>query len=323
MPTLPRTRVRAAISPELTLLILSVMVLARPAQSESLLAAQARPTQNVQRAAIDAHRPGILRTAGHRSRHGLLALYAFREGSGAVVHDTSRLEPPLDLVIQSPDDARWIEVDPRSGRIAGLAFDSPGRARSPEPAAKVNRAIAQSGAMTLEAWLSPAQAEQEGPARIVTISLDSGIRNVTLGHGRWGSQPQTLYDLRLRTSATDPNGSGSLMTPAGVTRAGLQHVVFTRERDGRRRFYVDGELVSEDRRGGDLSSWDVSYPLLLGNEAQIERPWLGSFHLVALFGRALMPGEVASHYAAGPAPVVLPPDFEAVWQALLPLLWHR
>ncbi len=248
------------------------------------------------------HRPSpvargryLILEPGQRAEGGLLALYRFDEGAGATVHDRSGRQPAIDLTIEAPESARWASSGP------GLALHGPNRIRSAGAATRVNEAIGRSGALTLEAWITPSMAEQEGPARIVSLSLDSGTRNISLGHGLWGDQPRTVYDLRLRTSITDPNGSDSLTTPAGSVRAGLQHVLFTRAAEGQRRFYIDAELVAEDQLGGDLSTWDPSYPLLLANELEVDRPWLGSFHLVALYDRALSPAEVAQNFGAGPA----------------------
>ena len=38
----------------------------------------------------------------------------------------------------------------------------------------------------------------------------------------------------------------------------------------------------------------------LANELTFDRPWLGEFHLVALYARALSPTEVQQNLKAGP-----------------------
>jgi hypothetical protein len=64
--------------------------------------------------------------------------------------------------------------------------------------------------------------------------------------------------------------------------------------------YVDGELrerfVVEP---GAPDGWDPMLPLLVGNEATLDRAFHGDIHLVAVYGRALDESEIAVNYAAG------------------------
>ncbi|NET57874.1 MAG: hypothetical protein F6K47_17470 [Symploca sp. SIO2E6] len=50
--------------------------------------------------------------------------------------------------------------------------------------------------------------------------------------------------------------------------------------------------------GTNLSNWDDSFPLLLGNETTGDRPWQGSIAQLSLVSQALSQGEVASLFAA-------------------------
>jgi hypothetical protein len=54
--------------------------------------------------------------------------------------------------------------------------------------------------------------------------------------------------------------------------------------------------------GGDFSTWDNSYLFALANELQDDRPWLGEFHLVAVYSAALSGTEVQQNYQAGANP---------------------
>jgi hypothetical protein len=49
-----------------------------------------------------------------------------------------------------------------------------------------------------------------------------------------------------------------------------------------------------------LKSWDPSYPLLIGNEATLDRPWLGKIFFVALYDRVLTADEIESAFRRGP-----------------------
>ncbi len=226
-----------------------------------------------------------------RVTDGLLALYRFDEGAGEVVREASG-NPALDLTISDPAAVRWVE--------GGLAVDAPVTIGSAAPATGLIDAIRASGSLTVEVWIRPANLTQNGPARVLTISGDPNNRNLTLGQGLWGDQPSDVFDVRLRTTQTDANGQPSLTTPSGLLAGGLVHVVYTRSADGQATIYLDGVAQARTVIGGSLDGWDTGYRLLLANEASGDRPWLGEYDLVALYGRALDPAEVTWNYAAGP-----------------------
>ena len=210
--------------------------------------------------------------ASHNSEaiEGLQLLYRPDEVSGRVLPDHSGVGSPLDL---------------ESGESIPFA--------SAAPASKLISAVKISHEFTVEAWLTNATATQEGPARIVTLSADSGRRNFTLG------QIGNKLDLRFRTTATDQNGLPSLATPEGSATTKKAHVVFTFDANGTVHGYVDGQLVSDRAVGGNLSSWDDSFRLAFGNELSGDRRWDGQLHFVAIYSKALSAEQIASNFKAG------------------------
>jgi glycopeptide antibiotics resistance protein len=48
-----------------------------------------------------------------------------------------------------------------------------------------------------------------------------------------------------------------------------------------------------------LNGWDPSYPLLIGNETTLDRPWLGKIYFLALYPRALTAEEIKAQFQAG------------------------
>lgn len=222
----------------------------------------------------------------------LLALYTFREGAGDTVRDVSGSGAPLDLTVADNAAVAWGPT--------GLAITAPTRVASPGAAAKITGAVQASGAVTVEAWLTPANTTQLGPARIVSLAQDGGNRNVTLGQGLYGSLPSALYNVRLRTTASDANGLPDLSTADGSLAARRMHVVFTRDAQGVSRIYLDGSPAATTNGGGDLSNWNPGYGLALANEYGADRPWLGELHLVAFYGAALSPAQVVQNFIAGP-----------------------
>lgn len=228
-----------------------------------------------------------------RVTDGQVVLYDFKEGGGVTVEDVSLVEPALDLTIQDGAAVSWLPA----GR---LAVNSPTVISSLGAATKVIDAVKASGEISIETWITPANTIQDGPARVVTLSQDSANRNFTLGQGQWSSLPSTVYDMRLRTTATSLNGTPSIKTPAGSVATALTHVVYTRDAAGQANLYLDGIPQASGTVVGDVSNWDEGYALALGNELDGARPWLGTYYLVAIFDRALSQAEVQQNYDAGP-----------------------
>ncbi len=55
----------------------------------------------------------------------------------------------------------------------------------------------------------------------------------------------------------------------------------------------------------NFHNWDAQFPFQLGNEATLDRPWLGKIYLIALYNRALAPDEIAHHFQLGFSPEVV------------------
>ena len=229
--------------------------------------------------------PCAIRVSSH-----LLALYTFNDGSGSTVADVSNNLPIIDLTIQDPASTSWL-----SG--GGLSIPVANRVSSSGPATKINEAIEAANEFTVEAWIRTFDLDQDGPARIVTLSESSSSpANTMLGQGRWAGLPTDAIDFRVRSTSLNP----SVTTPAGSLRAVLTHVLATRDATGLTQIYIDGGVAQSGTIAGELSNWDLSRPLHFANEADGTRPWLGELHLVAFYGRALDAAEVSRNYNAGP-----------------------
>ena len=221
-----------------------------------------------------------------RVSDGLLVLYTFEEGSGDVVTDLGGVGDPLNLTIAPLSATNWT--------TGGLSVNSNTLIASAGAATKVNAAIQASQSLTIEAWVTPANTTQSGPARIVSLSHDYLARNFTLG------QQDTEYDFRLRSSDTSNNGKPSIATNNGSVTTALTHVLYTRDASGVAAMYVDGVAQASGTISGDLSNWNSGYRLALANELTSNRHWRGELHLVAIYDRALTAGDVNQNYTAGP-----------------------
>lgn len=252
--------------------------------------------------------------AAERVTQDLLVQYDFSEKSGAEVHDTAGVQPPLNLQIAQPGVVQW-----RNGVLVVAASTT---ISSPQPATRLIKALKKSGELTVEVWLKPQSDRQTGPARIVSLSGNPSLRNFTLG------QDGKKYEFRLRTSSTSTNGMPSVATPDLASPGELTHVVYKRTSQGESTIAVNGQPQVAQKVAGDLASWSDDFRLVLANEATGDRLWLGELHLVAIYGRALSDDEIARNFAAGAPPAVdyaalLPPavtrtvDFVADVQPIL------
>ncbi|MCC9640782.1 DUF1592 domain-containing protein [Rhodopirellula sp. JC740] len=220
----------------------------------------------------------------HRVSDGLLALYTFDEGDGTTIRDRSGRDAPLNLEVKRSESVEW--------RDHSLVIRRPTEIRSLQPAKQLADAIKRTNRLTVEAWVSPANLTQKGPARIVSLSGSSVQRNVTLG------QERDRFRIRLRTRRTSDNGIPE--NDAGVKlKTELVHLAVTRDQRGKLRTFVDGKLTAEHPVNGELSNWDDSFALLLANEQTGDRAWLGEFHLVAIYDRDLSPEELRQNFRAG------------------------
>jgi len=223
---------------------------------------------------------------------GLVALYGFEEAEGDTVHDSSRVGEPLDLKIREPEKTRWVP--------GGIEIRESTLIHSDGDADKLLRAFRAANAITIEAWLRPANTTQGGPSRIATFSRGPSVRNFTLG------QEGANYIVRLRTTERDANGEPLVPTRGGVAQA-LTHAVYTRNADGKVNLYLNGQFNAMATVPGDFSNW-APFPFGLANEFDATRTWLGQLHLVALYARALTAEEVEQNWKAGPEGKTPRPD---------------
>ncbi len=220
-----------------------------------------------------------------------IVLYTFEEGSGTTVNDVSGVGTPLNLTVQNGAATSWV--------TGALSINSSTIVESSMAATKIIDAITTSNAITIEAWVKAANVTQDGPARIVTLSQTISNRNFTMGQGRWGADPPDVFDLRLRTTSSNNNGTPSITTPSGTATTTLTHVVYTRDASGSANIYVNAGIQASGTVGGNLSNWNATYKLGLANEFSLDRPWLGEFHRMAIYDIALSQSQVTQRYVAG------------------------
>ena len=239
----------------------------------------------------------ITARGAERVDNGLLAFYDFNTIEGPIVKDRSGLKPALDLRIRAKGNIR--RTNGSLEIIKGTVITSE------RPPLRMLNALKQSNEITVEVWFKPSNLNQDGPARLVTISKNISERNFTIG------QKAANLQSRLRTTRTSKNGMPAIETTP-ILSGKLTHAVYVRDSSGNASLYVNGKKVKGQMTVGEMSNWDSSYHLALGNELSGERPWLGTLFLVAIYNRDLSAKEVALHFKSGPQAKMDPTKIAAV-----------
>ena len=250
---------------------------------------------------LSAERKKCISFNDERIRDNLQVFYNFSEGKGSKIRDISNLDDPLNLFIDDPGNVRWM---PGQGlKVTGNTLISsetfPGR---------LIDSISRTNEITLEAWVKPSEINQDGPARIFTLSSDHFNRAFTVGQD--GNNSEYDYVVRLATSNTDPNGVPEANSAKNFRDIDFHHIVFTRNSDGIEKLYINGKQLYYGYREGDLSSWGSENRLALANEMTGERPWTGTYFLVAAYNTALSEEEVLQNHEAGFGKIRFSTDYE-------------
>lgn len=230
--------------------------------------------------------PALTRDDSHA-----LVLYRFDEGQGNRVKDHSTIGPPADIDVPANAPVRWLP-----GR--GLALDKPVMLTTFADVRKLN-SIAVHNAATIECWVSydtlypPTTPPIYWEGNIVSWENLRGGRNFSFGFHSYNLllaavNGADLQKFNPRTCWTPHN------------HIGLQHEVVTF--DGHFScFYVNGKLVDEKHYKWEPQYWQPDMPLTFGNEPDHQRPFLGTYYLIAIHDQCLPAAQVLRHYQAGPA----------------------
>ncbi len=221
---------------------------------------------------------------GNRVSSNLQALYTFNEGDGNVIHDISGSGMPLDLTINTPSAASWID--------SGLHVIGDTLIGSANAATKLINASQASNELTIEVWIRPANTSQDGPASIVSFAQKTDRPNFLMG------QEENRYDIRVRNTTTGKNGKPQVTTDSNTVTTNLTHLVYTYSASGVRKVYINGIEVKSDTQSGSFSNWDNSYKFGLAAALDDKDYWQGRYYLLAIYSRALSGSEVYQNYFA-------------------------
>lgn len=225
---------------------------------------------------------GSCEVSGGRVTDGLIAFYDFQEGTGTVVGDTAGVDPPIDLAITTPGAVSWI--------AEGLDITGNATIEAAVSTSRLATACASSDEVTLELWVTPQSTTAFGKIAY----LSDGTSAIDIGVMQIGS----AYLARIHSELSGTDGVPAVDSADGDGTPDLTHLVVTRSDSGERRFYVNSRLRSANVVAGDLD-W-IERQLAIADQAGDNDSWFGTYHLMALYDRALTPTEVAQNFAAGP-----------------------
>lgn len=247
-----------------------------------------------------------LSTAGAVWQGDPVALYEFDDGSGGLVRDTSTGDPPLDLTIADQSAVQWLEGALWVQRATTIA--------SAGDAARIYDLCTSADEITIEAWVQPEHALQQGPARIVSMARDVYYCNFTLGQDLLATHRDgARYLLRLNTDDVNNSDTGNYYNSPVLASTAADHrprplrthLVFTWNGD-QACAYVDGELSDCQSWPGQLlgdGGWESSRLRLVNDpdpsRGRDARPWLGVLYRVAIYCEALTADQVAQNYLTG------------------------
>ena len=185
------------------------------------------------------------------------------------------------------DRLRLREIGPMRYERSGARALFAGGALICEDASALNLAMARADAFTIELELTPGDLSQQGPARVVSLSLNHRLTNLLIG------QSGSRLEARCRTTTTSTDGTRpSLVTPEGTLTGRTQHIAFVR-RGERNELWVDGVEVAAADVPGSLALWDPAFPLVVGDEHRGGYPWTGAIDRLALHARAMDGNEIS------------------------------
>jgi hypothetical protein len=220
-----------------------------------------------------------------RITSGLVAYYPFTEGTGTTVADQAPTGPPLPLTFIG--DVAW------SGTTNGVVLTG-GALRTSGAATKLHTALQATNQGTVEFWIIPASAWQNGPARLVSLRGATGNYNTMIGqHG-------DELEVWLQHTGKGSKNKPWLKTSGQAATTTLLHVVHTYN-GAVERIYINGVERDSEALSGTFAAWDPTAVFYVGNEASFDRAWQGTLRLLAVYDWALSPTDIQQNFAAGPA----------------------
>jgi len=195
---------------------------------------------------------------------------------------------PFRFDFDRNNNARWKK------KTNGIEFRKKGQLITTGQTDYLFSKLTKGTGLTIAVWVRAYNSFQDGPARILSYSLDPYFRNFTL------AQSKDRLIMRLRTTETDLNGINPHLEISNIFDD-LEdlYIVVTYNYD-KQCVYINGEIREcKGKVKGNFSNWDSTHQLVIGNEVTGDRPWLGEIFYAAIYDRALTDKDVVETFKAG------------------------
>lgn len=212
----------------------------------------------------------------------LVHQWTFDEGGGIVVYDTGPAS--YNLTVGTPSAVTWgdgylqinsevmLEGDGADGVLSSL--------------------VKTTNEFSIDAWVTPDTASHRA-SRIIQMGADYDNVNFALLSG------DDRFSLRLRSMDSSVAGLPSF-DAEGTRTATKTHIAFTCSSAGAWVLYQDSVAVDSGSLSAatDLSTWDDTYGLMIGNGPDGGRPFLGRLYVVRVYNKELSAAEVLQNFNA-------------------------
>ena len=216
---------------------------------------------------------------------------------------------PFDFDFRT-NNVKWLQAK------NGVRFDKDGKVISEGSTPELYQILTEGKGLTLEVWISTYNVFQDGPARILSYSINTALRNFTLG------QSKDKLEMRLRTEITDLNGVEPHIEVANVFEAkSIYHIVVTYDFEKECVFINGKKRLCDGTVRGKFSNWDPSFKLVIGNEVTGDRPWLGEIYHAAIYNQALDNRVIKTKYETGLTNTVCP-NADQVSDGMIPVVCY-
>jgi len=226
----------------------------------------------------------------NRSAEGLVASYNFNS-ENENIYDISEYLTPANL------------TEHNLGTIAGTKSAKNNRKIyiSSKPVNKILNSVKATGAYSIECWIKSADPIGERLQQIISIENYSG-KLFSLGQANNNSNVGFEYMVNFRTNSTNDQGKPDFPLNKQFDFHSINHLVYTKDKNGHEKFFLNGELLNESMRPSALDDWFGDYYLIIGSTINGLDRWNGSIYYLSLYNKALQESIVKHHYEAGAYP---------------------
>jgi len=243
----------------------------------------------------------VLGRADRRYWSNLIVFYDFSRSFNTMVHDISGYKVPLPLIVK---DTKYTTQQ----SDGGVELSNGAILKSQNIATKIIDACKSTNEVAIETWIKGKYESSPFNSTIYALEKSPLIRNFALENSFDDVTGGANFSLANTTAVSVQNGLPYLSARSNSYAAGnLNQIVYTRNKEGLEKLFINGEMVKNSYRVGNYSYWNTLSYLILGNNISESSSWEGRLFLFALYNASLNDSIIKKHYslelAVNPAPL--------------------